>query len=77
MTSMEKICGIVSEVTGIAADTIPQIAQDPATCQGKLDSLDLTEIILEVEEEFDMIVEDDEHITSVAELIRCVEAQIA
>ena len=24
-----------------------------------------------------MIVEDDEHITSVAELIRCVEAQIA
>lgn len=74
MTSMEKICGIVSEVTGIAADTI---AQDPATCQEKLDSLDLTEIILEVEEEFDMIVEDDEHITSVAELIRCVEAQIA
>lgn len=74
MTSMEKICGIVSEVTGIAADAI---AQDPATCQGKLDSLDLTEIILEVEEEFDMIVEDDEHITSVAELIHCVEAQIA
>lgn len=74
MTSMEKICGIVSEVTGIAADAI---AQDPATCQGKLDSLDLTEIILEVEEEFDMIVEDDEHITSVAELIRCVEEQIA
>ncbi len=74
MTSMEKICGIVSEVTGIAADTI---AQDPAACQGKLDSLDMTEIILEVEEALDVIVEDEEHITSVADLIRCVEAQIA
>ncbi|MBQ7113470.1 MAG: acyl carrier protein [Clostridia bacterium] len=74
MTKLEKICGIVSEVTGIAADSI---AEDPASCQGIVDSLDLTEIILEVEEAFDMIVEDDEHITSVAELIRCVEAQIA
>lgn len=74
MTNMERICGIVSEVTGIAADTI---AGDPAVCQSEIDTLDLTEIILEVEEQFDMIVEDDEHITSVAELIRCVEAQIA
>ena len=74
MTNMERICGIVSEVTGIAADTI---AGDPAACQSEIDTLDLTEIILEVEEQFDMIVEDDEHITSVAELIRCVEVQIA
>ncbi|MBE5785641.1 MAG: acyl carrier protein [Clostridiales bacterium] len=74
MTKLEKICGIVSDVTGIAADAI---AQDPASCQGAIDSLDLTEIIFEVEEAFDMIVEDEEHITNVAELIRCVEAQIA
>ena len=74
MTNMERICGIVSEVTGIAADTI---AGDPAACQSEIDTLDLTAIILEFEEQFDMIVEDDEHITSVAELIRCVEAQIA
>ena len=74
MINMERICGIVSEVTGIAVDTI---AGDPAACQSEIDTLDLTEIILEVEEQFDMIVEDDEHITSVAELIRCVEAQIA
>lgn len=74
MTNTEKICGIVSEVTGISADTI---ANDPAACQNKIDSLDLTEIILELEEQFDMILEDDESITSVAELIRHVEAQIA
>ncbi len=73
-TEMERICGIVSEVTGIAADAI---AENPGACQGAIDSLDLTEIILEVEEEFDLIVEDEEHITSVAELIRQVEAQIA
>lgn len=74
MTKLEQICGIVSDVTGIAADTI---AQDPTSCQGAIDSLDLTEIILEVEEAFDMIVEDEEHITNIAELIRCVETQIA
>lgn len=74
MTKLEKICGIVSDVTGIEAD---MIAKDPASCQGAIDSLDLTEIILEVEEAFDMIVEDEEHITNIAELIRCVEAEIA
>ncbi len=74
MSNYEKICGIVSDVTGLPAETI---AEDPSSCQNRIDSLDLTEIILEVEEEFDLIVEDEEHIFSIGDLIAQVEAQIA
>ena len=43
----------------------------------QVDSLDLTEIILEVEEEFDLIVEDEESIHTIADLIDRVDALIA
>lgn len=74
MSDYEKICGIVSAITGVPAEAI---AKDPASCEARIDSLDLTEIILEVEEEFDLIVEDEEEIRTIRDILQRVEAQIA
>ncbi len=74
MSDYEKILGIVSGVIGVPADAI---AKDPASCEAHIDSLDLTEIILEVEEQFDLIVEDEEEIRTIGDILRRVEAQIA
>lgn len=74
MSDFERICGIVSEVTGVCAD---DIAKNPSSCESAIDSLDMTEIILEVEEEFDLIVDDEEHIRTINDLFERVEAQIA
>jgi len=74
MSDYEKICGIVSDVIGVPAETI---AKDPRSVESNIDSLDLTEIILEVEEAFDLIVEDEEHIRSIYDILQRVEAQIA
>ena len=43
----------------------------------RIDSLDLTEIILEVEDEFDLIVEDEESIHTLNDLISRVDALTA
>ncbi len=74
MSDFERICGIVSEVTGVCAD---DIVKNPSSCEEKIDSLDMTEIILEVEEEFDLIVDDEEHIRTINDLFERVEALIA
>lgn len=47
------------------------------SCDRRIDSLDLTEIILEVEDEFDLIVEDEESIHTLNDLISCVDALTA
>lgn len=67
MTCSEKICRIASEITGLPAE-------DFSTSSPSIDLLDLTEIILDVEQEFDLIFEDDEFIKDVNDLIYQVEA---
>ena len=74
MSDYEKICGIVSGIIGVPAETI---ARDPKSVESNIDSLDLTEIILEVEEEFDLIVEDEEQIRTIDDILHRVEAKIA
>lgn len=74
MSDYEKICGIVSKVIGVPAESV---AEDPKSFETRICSLDLTEIILEVEEAFDLIVMDEERIRSIDDILRSVEAQIA
>lgn len=74
MSDYEKICGIVSEVIGVPAEAV---ASDPQSFEARIGSLDLTEIILEIEEEFDLIVEDEENIRTISDILQRVEAQIA
>ena len=68
----EKIRDIIAEQLGIEADTIT-----PETDFRKglnADSLDLFQIINDIEEEFDITVEDIEKITTVGEAVAYVEA---
>lgn len=74
MSTEAKICGIASEVTGVPAE---RIAANPASLNGRIDSLDLTEIILEVEEQFDVIIDHEEDINGIDDLIAFVNAAVA
>lgn len=65
MSVSKKICDIARQIAGDCAENTV------------VESLDLTEIILEVEEEFDLIVEDEENIHTIGELITLVDAMIA
>ena len=65
MSNGERIMDIARTITG----------ED--SCDRRIDSLDLTEIILEVEDEFDLIVEDEESIHTLNDLISCVDALTA
>ena len=62
MSNGERIMDIARAITG------------EGFCDRRIDSLDLTEIILEVEDEFDLIVEDEESIHTLNDLISCVDA---
>lgn len=74
MSDYERICGIVGDIIGAPAE---DVAKNPQSFEAGIDSLDMTEIILEVEEEFDLIVEDEEHVRTINDILQRVEAQIA
>lgn len=65
MSNGERIMDIARAITG------------EGPCDRRIDSLDLTEIILEVEDEFDLIVEDEESIHTLNDLISRVDALTA
>ena len=74
MQNFERVRDIVHDVTGIPADLITA----DSTAEGlNVDSLDLTEIIMAVEDEFDIIVEDESSIQSVRDLINRIDEQVA
>ena len=65
MSNGERIMDVARAITG------------EGSCDRRIDSLDLTEIILEVEDEFDLIVEDEESIHTLNDLISRVDALTA
>lgn len=69
MSNVERIVEIACAVTG-------QPSME-GKCDRCIDSLDLTEIILEVEDQFDLIVEDEESIHTLNDLICRVDALTA
>ena len=73
MSNSERILGIARRIAGMP----PEAEADPHMVDKQVDSLDLTEIILEIEEEFDLIVEDEESIHTIDDLIDRVDALIA
>ena len=74
MENFERMRSIVHDVTGIPNELIQA---DSTADELKLDSLDMTELILAVEEEFDILVEDEENIRTIADLMGRVETQVA
>ena len=66
----EKIAEIISDKMDIDAD---EITMDSTFESLKIDSLDMVEIVMDIEEEFDVSVEDAEHLKSVADLVKYIE----
>lgn len=70
--SFERICQVVHEITGVPAE---DITAESTAAQLYMDSLDLCEIVMSLEEEFDILVDNEECIMNIADLVRCVETQ--
>ncbi|KXK64538.1 putative acyl carrier protein [Christensenella minuta] len=66
----EKIAEIISDKMDIDAD---EITMDSTFESLKIDSLDMVEIVMDIEEEFDVSVEDAENLKSVADLVKYIE----
>ena len=66
----EKIAEIISDKMDIDAD---EITMDSTFESLKRDSLDMVEIVMDIEEEFDVSVEDAENLKSVADLVKYIE----
>ena len=66
MHNFERICEIMNEVAGVARE---QVTPESTVDQLNLDSLDVTELILSIEDEFGILVEDESQIRSVNDLL--------
>ena len=66
----EKIAEIISDKMDIDVD---EITMDSSFESLKIDSLDMVEIVMDIEEEFDVSVEDAENLKSVADLVKFIE----
>ena len=70
MQGFERIQHIVREVIGLLGGLTVEDTD-------VLDTLDLCELILDIEETLDILIEDEANIRSVADLIRHVENTVA
>ncbi len=66
----EKIAAIISEKMDI---DVADIKEDSSFESLKIDSLDMVEIVMDIEEEFDVSVEDAENLKTVADLVKFIE----
>ena len=66
----EKIAGIISDKMDIDVD---DITMDSTFESLKIDSLDMVEIVMDIEEEFDVSIEEAENLKSVADLVKFIE----
>ncbi|MEF9987698.1 MAG: acyl carrier protein [Christensenella sp.] len=66
----DKIAAIISEKMDI---DVAEITMDATFESLKIDSLDMVEIVMDIEEEFDISVEEAENLKSVADLVKYIE----
>ncbi len=66
----EKIVEIIADKMDIDAS---DIAMDSSFESLKIDSLDMVEIVMDIEEEFDISIEEAENLKTVADLVNFIE----
>ncbi|MEL7609049.1 MAG: acyl carrier protein [Bacillota bacterium] len=74
MQTVERIRKMIAEVSDIPESSIPS---DSAPLTEQLDPLDFEDLILAVEEEFDLLIEDESRVRTLADLVKAVEANMA
>lgn len=67
----EKIAEIIGEKMDIE---VSEITVDSSFESLKIDSLDMVEIVMDIEEEFDVSIEEAENLKTVADLVEFIEA---
>ncbi len=72
MQSFVRICEIIRELTGIPVESIKK---ESTARELSMDSLDMTEVILAVEEEFDVLVDDANIVESIGHIASIVDLQ--
>lgn len=69
MKEFARLREMVHDISGVPEELItPESTAD----QLRLDSLDITELVMCVEEEFDVLIEDDSAIQTMGDLIQCL-----
>lgn len=66
----DKIVEIISDKMDIEAE---EISMDSSFESLQIDSLDMVELVMEIEEAFDITVEDSEGLKTVADLVNYIE----
>lgn len=66
----EKIVKIISDKMDLDAE---QITMDATFESLKIDSLDMVEIVMDIEEEFDISIEDAENLKTVSDLVMFID----
>ena len=66
----EKICEIIADKMDI---DVNEISIDSSFESLKIDSLDMVEIVMDIEEEFDVSIEEAENLKTVADLVNFIE----
>jgi acyl carrier protein len=74
MDSFERVRAIIHETTGIPVDLI---TPESTAAQLNIGTLDMTELLLNVEEEFDVIIDEENDISSVRDIMNCLEMCVA
>lgn len=70
--TFEKVQSIISEQVNVPAS---EIELSSSIEQLKIDSLDMVEIIMRIEEEFDITVDEDIKVTTVANLVEYIDKE--
>lgn len=73
MSTFETIKGIIVEELGVEADKI--LLETNFENDLDADSLDLFQVINEIEDELDITIDTDENIQTVSDLVNYIEAQ--
>ena len=74
MQTVERIRKMISEVSDIPESSIQS---DSAPLKEQMDPLDFEDLILAVEEEFNLLIDDESAVGTLADLVKTVEANMA
>jgi len=74
MKSFEKVANLLAENRGIS---IEEIKEDTKFTDLQLDSLDMMDLVLIMEEEFSVSIELNEDITTVGKIAEYIDARLA
>ena len=70
MQNLARVREIIHDVTGLAPE---RISLDSTVEELKISSLDMAEIVMAVEEDFDVLVVNEDSIDSIRALMNCLE----